>query len=173
MKPINERRIVYDILFEVKKKNKSCAVTIDNIFISKKCSELTSVSKKFITNVIDYYLSKLLTRPINKVNPSILIILELSAYQILCADNIPESAAVNEAVKLAEELGMVKLKGFVNGVLRNLIRKKDEIQLPSEDNYKDFISVKYSIQKDILDIWENALKNSDDSEVESLDPNQY
>ena len=53
--------------------------------------------------------------------------------------------------------------------LRNLIRKKDEIQLPSEDNYKDFISVKYSIQKDILDIWENALKNSDDSEVESLD----
>lgn len=34
---------------------------------------------------------------------------------------------------------------------------------------KDFISVKYSIQKDILDIWENALKNSDDSEVESLD----
>ena len=76
MKPINERRIVYDILFEVKKKNKSCAVTIDNIFISKKCSELTSVSKKFITNVaygtieniilIDYYLSKLLTRPINK-----------------------------------------------------------------------------------------------------------
>ncbi len=179
MKPINERRIVYDILFEVKKKNKSCAVTIDNIFISKKCSELTSVSKKFITNVaygtieniilIDYYLSKLLTRPINKVNPSILIILELSAYQILCADNIPESAAVNEAVKLTEELGMVKLKGFVNGVLRNLIRKKDEIQLPSEDNYKDFLSVKYSIQKDILDIWENALKNSDDSEVESLD----
>ena len=136
MKPINERRIVYDILFEVKKKNKSCAVTIDNIFISKKCSELTSVSKKFITNVaygtieniilIDYYLSKLLTRPINKVNPSILIILELSAYQILCADNIPESAAVNEAVKLAEELGMVKLKGFVNGVLRNLIRKKEK-----------------------------------------------
>ena len=92
MKPINERRIVYDILFEVKKKNKSCAVTIDNIFISKKCSELTSVSKKFITNVaygtieniilIDYYLSKLLTRPINKVNPSILIILEHIRYYV-------------------------------------------------------------------------------------------
>lgn len=168
MKPINERRIVYDILFEVKKKNKSCAATIDRIFESKKCSGLSSVSKRFITktaygtveNIIltDYYLSKLLSRPINKVNPSILIILELSAYQILCADNIPDSAAVNEGVKLAGELGMNKLKGFVNGVLRNLIRQKETIKLPPKENYKDYLSVKYSIQKDILDIWEKSLK---------------
>ena len=46
----------------------------------------------------------------------------MGAYQILFMDNIPDSAACNEAVKLAESRHFHQLKGFVNGVLRSISR---------------------------------------------------
>ncbi len=45
-------------------------------------------------------------------------------------DSVPISAVCNEAVKLAEKRGFKTLKGYVNGVLRNLARMIDTIQLP-------------------------------------------
>ena len=45
-------------------------------------------------------------------------------------DNVPDSAACNEAVKLAVKRGFAGLKGFVNGVLRNISRNKDNIEYP-------------------------------------------
>lgn len=42
-------------------------------------------------------------------------------------DSVPDPAACNEAVKLAQKKGFYSLKGFVNGVMRNVARKKEEI----------------------------------------------
>jgi 16S rRNA (cytosine967-C5)-methyltransferase len=49
-------------------------------------------------------------------------------------------------VKLAQKKGFATLKGFVNGVLRNIARNKDNITY-------DSMSVKYSMPQWIVDMW--------------------
>ena len=73
-------------------------------------------------------------------------ILRLGACQILLEDRIPDSAATNLCVQLCTELGMPGLKGVCNGILRNLIRKKDELTLPEADTDPvKQASVRYSV----------------------------
>ncbi len=73
-------------------------------------------------------------------------ILRLGACQILLEDRIPESAATNTSVQLCTEAGMEGLKGVCNGILRNLIRKKDELVFPDPETEPDkAASVRYSI----------------------------
>jgi 16S rRNA (cytosine967-C5)-methyltransferase len=92
--------------------------------------------------VIDQY-SKVKTA---KMKPVIRAIMRMSVYQILYMDAVPDSAACNEAVKLAQKKGFSTLKGFVNGVLRNMARNKDNITYNS-------LSVKYSMPQWIVDMW--------------------
>lgn len=81
-----------------------------------------------------------------ELDPAIRNLLRLSACQIFYMDRVPESAAVNEAVNLARMRGFEGLTGFVNGVLRNIIRKKDEIVLPKkEDGLVAYLSFTYSM----------------------------
>ena len=95
---------------------------------------------------LDYYLNQVSKTPVNKMKPVIRCIMRMAAYQIFYMDAVPDSAACNEAVKLAQKKGFQTLKGFVNGVLRNLSRQKDEITMPDEEKepIKAF-SVKYSV----------------------------
>ena len=73
-------------------------------------------------------------------------ILRLGACQILLEDRIPESAATNLCVQLCAELGMPGLKGVCNGILRNLIRKKEELKLPDpETEPAKAASIRYSV----------------------------
>ena len=66
-------------------------------------------------------------------------------------DKIPESAAVNESVKLAKRYGHGASAGFVNGVLRNAA--KTEIEYPTDKT--EYLSVKYSFPKEICQKWIN------------------
>ena len=68
-------------------------------------------------------------------------LLRLSACQILQMDRIPDSAVVNEAVKLARATGLDAYAGLVNAVLRNLIRGRDEIPWPSREEGARYLSV--------------------------------
>lgn len=60
------------------------------------------------------------------MKPVIRRIVRMGVYQIIYMDNVPDSAACNEAVKLAVKRGFAGLKGFVIGVLRNISRIKDQ-----------------------------------------------
>ncbi len=69
-------------------------------------------------------------------------ILRLSACQILFHQRVPDSAAVNEGVKLAHILNMQGASGFINAVLRNLARRKDELPWPKrEDDLKQYLHI--------------------------------
>lgn len=68
--------------------------------------------------------------PVKKMKPVIRTILRMTAYQIYYMDSVPDSAACNEAVKLAGKRGFASLKGFVNGVSRSVARGKAERILP-------------------------------------------
>ena len=61
-------------------------------------------------------------------------------------DSVPDSAAVNESVKLARKRGFANLSGFVNGVLRQIERNKDNVKYPDKEKTPDeYLSVKYSM----------------------------
>lgn len=74
-----------------------------------------------------------------------------AVYQLKYMDSVPNSAVCNEAVKLATKKGFVNLKGFVNGVLRNIERNLENISYPDRSNLKEYLSVKYSMPEWILE----------------------
>ncbi len=104
---------------------------------------------------IDYILDKFSKTPVKKMQPLIRSLLRMSVYQILFMDSVPDSAACNEAVKLADKHGFGGLKGFVNGVLRNISRNRDKIDYPNlkKDDGSEYLSVYYSMPKWICDMW--------------------
>ena len=77
---------------------------------------------------LDYIISRLSSRKWEDIDIKVLAIIEMGIYQLRYMDKVPESAAVNESVKLCERFMAPKNSGaFVNAVLRNYIRSKDEL----------------------------------------------
>lgn len=79
---------------------------------------------------LDHAIAQVMAKPDTDIK--LRNILRLGACQILLEDRIPESAATNTSVNLCKELGMEGLAGVCNGILRNLIRQKDELTWPDE-----------------------------------------
>ncbi len=102
---------------------------------------------------IDYWVDQISSVKVNKMKPAIREIIRSAVYQIVYMDSVPDSAACNEAVKLAQKKGFYSLKGFVNAVLRNLSRTKDSLPMPPREIIKSFLSVKYSIPEWLVEKW--------------------
>ena len=104
---------------------------------------------------IDYILDQFSKTKVNKMQPLIRSLMRMSVYQIMFMDSVPDSAACNEAVKLAQKHKFVNLKGFVNGVLRNISRNKENIQYPdkTKNGGVDNLSVVYSMPQWICGMW--------------------
>ena len=104
---------------------------------------------------IDYILDSFSKVKTSKMQLFIRELLRMSVYQIMFMDQIPDSAAVNEAVKLATKHKFASLKGFVNGVLRNVSRNKDKIEYPdkAKDGGIKYLSVVYSMPEWICEMW--------------------
>ena len=78
----------------------------------------------------------------------------MSVYQILKMDHIPDAAACDEAVKLTRRRGLKNLSGFVNGVLRNISRNKDNIRYPDADKEPAaYLSMRCSMPEWLADMW--------------------
>ncbi len=68
---------------------------------------------------LERLLRKLTRRRLKKLDANLLLTLKIAAYQLIFLDKIPMHAAVDEAVRLTRS---PRLKGFANGVLRELCR---------------------------------------------------
>lgn len=99
---------------------------------------------------IDFVINAYSKVKTEKMKPVIRAIMRLSVYQIFYMDSVPDAAACNEAVKLAQKKGFSTLKGFVNGVLRTIVKNKENIEYPS-------LSVKYSMPEWIVKLWTSQL----------------
>ena len=77
--------------------------------------------------LLDHYLSVYCTTPLQKLEPKVLDLLRLSAYQIVLLDKIPPRAAVNEAVVLCRKGGCARASGLVNAVLRRVAEHRDAL----------------------------------------------
>lgn len=169
----NLREMALEILLETEKNG-----AYPNVLLKQTLDKYLYMEKQgraFLTRLVegtverkitlDYYIDSVSKTPVKKMKPVIRCIMRMAAYQILYMDGVPESAACNEAVKLAAKKGFSTLKGFVNGVLRSLARRKNEIVLPDEEkNPIRALSVRYSVpewivEKLLTDYGTQATKN--------------
>ena len=76
---------------------------------------------------LDYYLDHFSLVPVRKMKPLVRCLLRMSVYQLVYMDTVPDSAVCNEACKLAAKRKFGNLRGFVNGVLRNISRGRENL----------------------------------------------
>ena len=156
---INTRELIMNILLEMDREKTPCHLAVrdaldkyqflprqDRAFIKRVCEGTVEYG---IQN--DYIINQYSKIKINKCKPVIRAILRMSVYQIRFLDAVPDSAVVNEAVKLAEKKHFYNLKGFVNGVLRTIVREKDHLPMPKENNTTQYLSVKYSMPEFLVE----------------------
>lgn len=104
---------------------------------------------------LDYYIAQCLRDPGKKLDPMAREALRCGAYQIFYLDRVPDSAAVNETVSGMKLAGKPQLSGFVNGVLRGLVRKKDALHLPEGDSVHA-LSLRYSVPEELIRLWQKS-----------------
>ncbi len=170
---VNERELVLDMLLQITRDGEYSHIVIKNVL--DKYQYLDKRERAFITRVvngtlermieIDYIINQFSKVKVNKMKPVIRTILRSSVYQMKYMDSVPDSAICNEAVKLAGKRGFVNLKGFVNGVLRNIGRNLDKISYPDEKDKASYISVKYSLPEWLVKQW---LKVYDEETVKMI-----
>lgn len=154
MTKTDSREIILELLLEILERGGYSHVVLRQAL--EKYQYLEKQERAFITRVtegtieykltIDSVLNQCSKVKVNKMKPVIRTILRMSVYQILWLDRIPDSAVCNEAVKLAVKRKFQGLKGFVNGVLRTVVRRKKEFVF--ED-----LSSRYSMPQWLIDLW--------------------
>ena len=170
-KAINEREIVLEVLLEITEHGMYSHIVLRDVL--NKYQYLEKKERSFITRVtegtlehmmeIDYILDQFSKVKVKKMKPVIRNIMRSAVYQMKYMDSVPVSAACNEAVKLAARKGFGSLRGFVNGVLRNVARNLDQIEYPTEPLKR--LSIQYSMPEWILNLW---LKAYDSDIVEQM-----
>jgi 16S rRNA (cytosine967-C5)-methyltransferase len=161
-KSVNVRELILGILLEVTERDVYSHLIIRNVldkyqYLDKQeRAFITRVSEGTIENIIllDYIINEYSKVKVNKMKPVIRNILRMSVYQLKFMDSVPDSAVCNEAVKLATKKGFHNLKGFVNGVLRNISRNLEQMKYPDEENEsQEYLSVMYSMPRWIIEKW--------------------
>lgn len=155
MSDVNIRQLALESLIEIIE-NGQFSNLVENQVLEK-YAYLEKRDRAFYTRIVegtlgslyalDYYLNQVSKTPVKKMKPLIRNLMRLAAYQIFYMDAVPDSAAINEAVKIAKKRGFSQLSGFVNGVLRNLSRQKESLVLP-----KDNLSICYSMPEWIVEL---------------------
>ena len=145
---INTRKLVVAELIKFDENSEYSNLSLNSMIDLHKLSNLDAgfvtmlfygVIERKIT--LDYYISKLSSKPIDKLSKLVLNTIRVALYQIVYMDKVPDSAAVNEAVKIIKKSKEQYASGFVNAILRSYLREKP--LLPNE-NTTYGLSVKYS-----------------------------
>lgn len=156
-KETDSREIALDILLEILERGGYSHIILRQAL--NKYQYLDKSERAFISRIaegtveyllqIDYIIDSFSNTKVKKMKPVIRTILRMSVYQLLYMDRVPDSAVCNEAVKLAVKRKFTGLKGFVNGVLRNISRNKEGLSWPDD-------SVRYSMPAWIVSMWEES-----------------
>ncbi len=163
IKGINTRALVVETLMAVADGEKS-HVALRNTL--SKYQYLPKQDRAFISRVfdgtieyrlqLDYILDQYSSVKTDKMKPVIREILRSAVYQLKYMDSVPDSAVVNEAVRLTQQKGFFNLKPFVNGVLRTIARELPSLSYPDrrEDPVR-YLSIAYSMPEELVVRWMN------------------
>jgi len=103
---------------------------------------------------IDWIINEMSKTKTKKMEIEVLTVLRLAVYQIFFLDNSYENIVVNESVQYIKDKENLRASKFINAVLRNIIRNKDELltsmnKLP----FDEYLSVKHSFPKELIIKW--------------------
>lgn len=133
----NLRNTVLNMLDATLEKGQLSHLVINNAFSEE---QLSAQDRAFINRTysgtleklvyLDYVIEHFLSVKLKKLKPVIRNILRMSIYQMKFMDSVPDYTCINEAVRLTKKRGLSNLTGFVNGILRNIQREADGLELP-------------------------------------------
>lgn len=156
----NPRKIALEILLKIEQEGAYSNIELNN---SLKEAELTGKDAGFCSALVygvlerkillDYIIRQYTTIRLKKIEAPVLNILRLGFLQLLFMDKVPESASVNESVKLAKGMKLQKASGFINAVMRSFIRAGCKYKLPDKVNKVAYYSVLYSTPESIVRLW--------------------
>lgn len=159
---VSVRELVLEILIEVNEKEQYSHLVIRDVL--NKYQYLEKQERAFLTRLaegtiehmleMDFIINSFSKVKVKKMKPLIRNLLRMSVYQLKYMDSIPDAAVCNEAVKLARKRGFGQLRGFVNGVLRNIARELPNLQYPDERiEPVRFLEVTYSVPEWMVEGW--------------------
>ena len=161
MAAVDIRELAMEVLLSVTRDGEYSHIVLRNVL--EKYQFLTKQERAFLTRItegtlermieIDYIINQFSKVKVNKMKPVVRTILRSAVYQMKYMDSVPDSAVSNEAVKLAGKKGFRNLKGFVNGVLRNIARNLDNLSMPDRKDIIEWLSVTYSMPEWIVKQW--------------------
>lgn len=141
MKNKTPRAICLEILNRVERSDRHPDDLLTDSF--KRYRHLTPLDRAFLTELtygtlrwrgkLEWVIGKFSKIPLEKIEPEITHVLRVGLYQLLFLTRTPASAAVNEAVEAAKKTRGRGGGGFVNAVLREVIRKKEQIPYPDQE----------------------------------------
>jgi 16S rRNA (cytosine967-C5)-methyltransferase len=141
----NPRRVAYDILLRVDEgayADLALAARLSRGRLEQRDRGLVTELVYGVLRLrgrLDFALSCFCTQSLPRLQPEVLRLLRLGAYQLLELDRVPAHAAVNSTVELARALQLEPATGLINGVLRALERGRDEIPWPSPEQIKPYL----------------------------------
>ena len=151
------RKIAYDVISRVLYEDAYSAIALNHAAAEH---ALTPLDASFLSALVYGVLERKLTLEhiirryssirVRKIEKQTLIVLYLGMYQLVYMDKVPDSAAVNESVKLCKKLRLFKSAGFVNAVLRNFIRADKRYDLPDPSDTVHYLGVKYSCPDELV-----------------------
>lgn len=154
------RRYAYEVIYRVLYEDAYSAIAVNH---TVKEHQLSTLDASFLSALVYGVLERKLTLEyiirqyssirIKKIEKKTLIVLYLGVYQLIYMDKVPDSAAVNESVKLCKALRLYHSSGFVNAVLRSLIRAEKQYRLPDSSDRVKYLSVVYSCPEEIIAGW--------------------
>ena len=149
---VDTRELALEMLIEINERGAFSHIVLRSVL--DKYQYLPKQDRAFMTRLVDgtieymlqldYIIDSFSKTKVKKMKPFIRNLLRMSVYQIKYMDAVPDSAVCNEAVKLAKRHKFAQLSGFVNGVLRNIARNIDSVEL-------DTLSIRYSMPQWIVD----------------------
>lgn len=158
----NPRRAAVEALVKVHREGGYSNIVLDTLLRNTAFSpqDKALVSRLFYGVIerkitLDFIISERASMPIKRMHPAVLEILRCAVYQIQYMDKIPPSAAVNEAVKLTKSMGQAHAAGFVNALLRTVLREKETLlaNLPTDAAGE---SIRYSVPVSLIDCWQKS-----------------
>lgn len=153
----NVRMTAYKVLYRVLYEDAYSAIAVNNAIREDICEPLdASFLSALVYGVLErkltlqYIIRQYSSIRIKKIEKKTIIILYLGFYQLLYMDKVPDSAAVNESVKLCKSLRLNHSAGFVNALLRNFIRADKAYKLPDVSDTPRYLSVVYSCPEELV-----------------------
>ncbi len=151
--------------------------------------DFSALDRGFITELLmgvvrnqlrlDYVIQKFSKLKLKKLSVSVHQLLKIGIYQILFMDSVPDSAACNESVKLANKYANQGARGYINGVLRSVSRGKEKIEYPKDpiENLSILYSYPLWLTKKIvsqygIDVAERIIKDSHEKHLPTIRVNR-